>query len=66
MMGQDRRIATAFRRLETIGEPQPDVARGAVGHVGGNPPAPVQHQRPQVVQPVGLVGMLMREHNRVE
>ena len=66
MPGQDRRIVAALRRDEAIGEPRHDVLGGRLVEIGRDAPALMQHHRAQIVDAVGLVGMLVGQEHRVE
>ena len=66
MMVQDRRIIAARRRHEAIGKPQQDVLGGRLVQIDRNAPALMQHHRTQIVDAVGLVGMLMGQEHRVD
>ena len=66
MPRQDRRIVAAFRRDEAIGEPRHDVLGGRLVEIDRNAPALVQHDRAQIVDAVGLVGVLVGQEHRVE
>src|ERR1700722_2389935 len=66
MMVEDRRVVAARRRDETVGKPQQDVLGGRPVQVDRNAPALVQHDRTQVIDAMGLVGMLMGQEHRVD
>src|SRR4051794_13237628 len=66
MARQDRRIVAALRRDEAIGEPRHDVLGGRLVEVDRNAPALVQHDRTQIVDAMGLVGMLMGQEYRID
>ena len=66
MPRQDRRIVAAFGRDEAIGKPRHDVFGGRLIEVDGNAPALVQHDRAQIVDAVGLVGVLMGQEHRID
>ena len=66
MTRQDRRIVAALGRDEAIGKPRHDVFGGRLVEVDGNAPALVQHDRTQIVDAVGLVGVLMGQEHRVD
>src|SRR3954447_20525980 len=66
MARQDRRIVAALGRDEAIGEPRHDVFGGRLVKVDRNAAALVQHDRAQIVDAVGLVGVLMGQVYRVD
>ena len=66
MARQDRRIVAALGRDEAIGEPRHDVFGGRLVEVDRNAAALVQHDRTQIVDAVGLVGVLMGQVHRVD
>src|SRR6266481_4472920 len=62
---QDRRIVAFRWRHETIGKPQQDLIGGRLAQIDRNTPALMQHDGTEIVDAVGLVGMLMRQEYRV-
>ena len=66
MARQDRRIVAALGRDEAIGEPRHDVFGGRLVEIDRNAPALMQHDRTQIVDAVGLVGMLMGQEHRID
>ena len=66
MACQDRRIVAALGRNEAIGEPRHDVLGGRLIEVDGNTAALVHHDRTQIVDAMGLVGVLMGQEHRID
>ena len=66
MMVEDRRIVAARRRHEAIGKPLHDVLGGRLVEIDRNAPALMHHDRAEIVDAVGLVGVLMGQEHRVE
>ena len=66
MLGEDRRIVAARRRHEAIGKPVHDILRGRLVQIDRNAPALVQHHRAEIVDAVGLVGVLVGQEHRVD
>src|SRR5205807_1971757 len=56
----------AGRRLEAIPEPGAHRLRGRLIEIDVDPPAPVDEQAAQIVDAVGVVGVLVGEQHRVE
>ena len=63
---QDRRIVAAGRRDEAIGEAQQDVVGGGSVQIDRNTSTLMQHHRAQIVDPVGLIGVLVGEEHRID
>ena len=63
---QNRRIVAAGRRNKAVGEPRHDVFRGRLVQIDRNASALMQHDRTEIVDPVGLVGMLMGQEHRID
>ncbi len=63
---QDRRIGTARRLLKAISKAQPDMGGSAVIEIHRNAALAVHHQRTQIVDAMGLVGVLMGEKHRID
>src|SRR5947209_8128226 len=59
MAVQDWWIIAALRRDEAIGKPRQHVFRGGLVEINRNAPALMQHHGTQIIDPVGLVGVLM-------
>src|SRR4051812_19197763 len=66
MLGHDRRVFAAGRRLEAIPEPSAHRLRGRLIKIDVDPPAPGDEQAAQIVDAVGGVGVLVGEQHRVE
>ena len=66
MLPQDRRILAAGRRPEAIAEPGMHGPRGRLIHVDIDRLAGFHEKRPQIVDAVGMVGMLMGEEDGVQ
>src|SRR5262249_58724405 len=66
VLGGDRRIRGARRRLQAIGEALVKRAGGALVDIERDALAAVNEQAAQVVNAVGMVGMLMRIEHGVE
>src|SRR5215475_14457365 len=66
MTRQDRRIVAALRGDEAVGEPRHDVLGGRLVEIDGNSTALMQHHRPQIVDAMGLVGVLMGKIHGVD
>src|SRR2546423_12734744 len=63
---EDRRILAAWRRREAIAEPLDQGARGRVIGVDVDALPFLERERPQVINAVGMVGMVMSIEHRVE
>ena len=63
---QYRRIVAAGRRHKAVGEPQQDMLRGRLIEIDRNAPPLMQHHRTQIVDAMGLIGMLVGEKHRVD
>src|SRR4051794_12480954 len=66
MTVQDRRIVASLRRDEAIGKPRHDVFRGRLIEINRNPPSLMQHDRAEIVDAVGLVGVLVGQEYRID
>src|SRR5262249_29944653 len=66
MTCEDWRIVAALRRDEAVGEPRHDVLGGRLVEIDGNSTALMQHHRPQIVDAMGLIGVLMGEIHGVD
>src|SRR6266550_8838404 len=66
MLVEDRRIGAARRRHKAIGKPVHDIFRGRLAQMDRNASALMQHDGTEIVDAVGLVGMLMGEEYRVD
>src|SRR3984893_10217265 len=66
MLFQDRWIFASFRRLEAIAETPVQKIRRARIEIGVNALTLHQRQRPQIVDAVGVVGVLVGEDHPVE
>src|SRR6266403_1718561 len=62
---QDRRVVAFRWRHKTIGKPQQDLIGGRLAQIDRKAAALMQHDGTQIVDAVGLVGMLMRQKYRV-
>src|SRR4030095_14118991 len=56
---EDRRIVALGWRDEAIGKPQQDLIGGRLAQINRNAPALMQHDGTEIVDAVGLIGMLM-------
>ena len=66
VLAQDRRIFAAGRRHEAIAEAGVQGARGRLVHVDVDAAALVHEQRAQIVDAVGVVGVLVGDQHAVE
>ncbi len=66
MPRQDRRIIAALGCDEAIGEPRHHVFSGRLVEINGNAPALMQHDGTEIVDAVGLVGVLVGQEHRVD
>ena len=66
VLAQDRRIFAAGRRHEAIAEAGMHGARGRLVEIDVDAAALVHEERTQIVDAVGVVGMLMRDQHAVE
>ena len=66
VLGHDRRIFAAGRRHEAIAETGVHGARGGLVEIDVDAAALVHEQRAQIVDAVGVVGMLMGDQHAVE
>src|SRR5262245_4111341 len=66
VLGHDRRIFTAGRRLETIAEAGAQHLRSPFVEIDVDPPPPTDEERAQVVNAVGVVRVLVGEEHRVK
>ncbi len=62
----DRRIFAAGRRLEAVAEARPDHLRGGLAEVHVDAAALADEQRPEVVDAVAMVGVLVGHQHAVE
>ena len=66
VLGHDRRIFAARRRLEAVSEALAHGAGRGLVQIDIDAPATVDEQRAQVVDAVGVVGVLVRVEHRVD
>ena len=66
VLGDDRGVAASRRRLEAIGEPAAHHRGGALVKVNIDALAPLDEQRAQIVDAVGVVGVFVRVEHAVE
>src|SRR2546423_15021660 len=66
MTVQDRGIVAARRRGEAVGKTLHDVARGRLTQIKRNAPALMYRDGSEIVDAVGLIGVLMSQKHRVE
>ena len=63
---EDWRIFAICRHIEAIGEALPELLSGQLVVIHGNPPPPVIGHHAQIIDAVGMVGMVMGEKHAVE
>jgi hypothetical protein len=66
VFGSDRRIIAARRRYETVAEAHEQHAPGRLVDVNVEPTLPLHIQSAQIVDAVGMIGMLVRVEHAVE
>ena len=63
---EDRRIFAICRHVEAIGEALPELLSGQLVVIHGDPAPPVIGHHAQIIDAVGMVGMVMGEEHAVE
>src|SRR5690242_15070985 len=66
VLGDDWRILTARRGAKAISESRMQGRGGGLIKVDVDAPVLAHHQRTKIVNPMRMIGMLVREHNAVE
>src|SRR5262245_42233728 len=63
---EDRRIFAVCRHVEAIGEAHPELLPCQLVIVGGDAPPPVIGHHAQIIDAVGVIGVVVREQHAVE